>query len=580
MKDIIRLLVLFKPYWRWMALGVLLALLTVLANVALLALSGWFITAMALAGVAGLGMNYFTPAALIRGAALVRTVGRYGERLVTHEATFRLIAQLRVWFYEQLEPLAPAGLAAYRSGDLLSRVRADIDRLDHVYLRLFLPVAVALLATVIFVIFLLWFHPLLAVVEVVLLALAGGLLPWWVNKRGQHSSAQQVHLASELRAALVSDLQGMAELQIYGAAEAHAAEVERLAQALAQQQSILGRLQGLSQAALSLCASLAMWGVLVVAIPLVNTGQLAAPQLAMLALFALASFEAVMPLPLAFQLWGETQAAARRIFSVADQAVPVSDPAKPAPLNPPLHWRLDDVSYCYTAASQAALSAVNLDIPPGKRLALVGATGAGKSTLLSLLLRFQEPSTGTVYLNDQAVQAYAADAVRAHLAVLPQQSHLFNTTISANLRLAKPDASAAELEQMCRIAMIHSTIIAQPAGYETLVGETGLRLSGGQARRVALARALLKPAQCLILDEPTEGLDPESARAVMDNVLAHVTAQGQSLIVITHRLNGLAALDEVVVLDKGRIVQQGAHADLQQQAGVYQHYLEQMRLVE
>ncbi|QTR50350.1 thiol reductant ABC exporter subunit CydC [Candidatus Thiothrix anitrata] len=548
MNDLLRLLRLFKPYWGWAALGMGLSFITLLANVGLMAVSGWFITAMAMAGVAGAAMNYFTPAALIRLAAIVRTAGRYGERLVTHEATFRMLAELRVWFYERIEPLAPAVLEQYRSGDVLSRIRADIDTLNNVYLRLLVPVVVAALATIVFVVALLFYHPLLALLELSLLLVAGVLIPWLMNRLGHEAGQQSVETAAQLRSALVNDLQGMGELLVYGAADAHAAHVQQLSQTLAAQQQTLSRLNGVAQGALGLCANLAMWGMLVLAIPLVRDHTIAPPELAMLALFALASFEAVLPLPLAFQSLGETLAAARRIFSLADQVAAVTEPAHPQAVPERLDFALRELGFRYQPQGDAVLDGLTLNFPQGHKLAIVGVTGAGKSTLTSLLLRFREPSSGELLLAGKPLAHYSGEALRQHIAVVPQQTHLFNTTLRENLLLAKRDATQVELEAVCRTALIHDFITQQPQSYATWVGETGVRLSGGQAKRVAIARALLKPARLLILDEPTEGLDPETATQVMTNILAHVTRNGQSLLLITHRAHGLEAMNSVLHL--------------------------------
>jgi len=577
MSDLLRLLRLFRSYRYWLLAGLLLSFLTLLANVALMALSGWFITAMAVAGAAGVSLNYFTPAALIRGAAIVRTAGRYAERLVTHEATFRLLSELRVWFYRQLEPLAPAGLEAYRSGDLLSRIRADIDTLDHVYLRLLIPVAVALLSALVFTAVLLGYHPLLALAEVTLLLVAGVAVPWLVNRLGSSAGRRKVELASRMRAALVTDVQGMGELLVYGAAESHALQMQALSRELAREQQTLSGLNGLSQAALGLCAGLAMWAMVVIAVPLVLADTLAPPQLAMLALFALASFEAVMPLPLALQTLGEALAAARRIFSLADAQPAVSEPADPIPVPELPAYRLHEVSFRYRPDNPPVLQDVTLALPPGRKLAVVGETGCGKSTLVSLLLRFRDPTGGRVLLNERPLQQYSGEALRGRVAALAQQTHLFNTTILDNLLLARPDADREAVEAACKAALIHAFITQQPDGYDTVTGETGVRLSGGQARRVAIARALLKDAPVLVLDEPTEGLDPETARQLMANVLARVHARRQSLLLITHRLQGLEAMDEILVMAEGRVVESGSHAALMAARSRYRRLYESAR---
>jgi ATP-binding cassette subfamily C protein CydC len=576
MNDLLRLLRLFGPYLPWLLLGILLSLATLLANVALMALSGWFISAMAIAGAAGVSMNYFTPAALIRAAAIVRTAGRYAERLVTHEATFRLLAGLRVWFYRRLEPLAPAGLEDYHSGDLLSRIRADIDTLDNVYLRLLVPAVVALLAGGVLIAVLWHYHPVLARVEGVLLLVAGVGVPWLVNRLGHAAGRRKVEVSAQLRTALVTDVQGMAELLVYGAADEHAIELRSLSQELAQRQQTLSRLNGVSQGALGLCANLAMWGMLVLAVPMVSSQMLAPPELAMLALLALASFEAVMPLPLALQMLGETLAAARRIFSLADSQLPVIEPAEPLPLPQAFTFRFRKVSFRYRAEGPEVLQDISLDLAPGRRLAVVGATGSGKSTLASLLLRFREPTGGTLLLNEHLLQQYSGEAVREQIAVLSQQTHLFNVSIRDNLLLARPDADQDSIEEACKAALIHDFITAQPQGYDTLSGETGIRLSGGQARRVAIARALLKDAPLLILDEPTEGIDPEAARQIMANIMVRLEARRQALLLITHRLQELERMDEILVMADGRVVESGSHQALLAARGQYRRLCHSM----
>jgi ATP-binding cassette subfamily C protein CydC len=576
MNDLLRLLRLFGPYLPWLLLGILLSLATLLANVALMALSGWFISAMAIAGAAGVSMNYFTPAALIRAAAIVRTAGRYAERLVTHEATFRLLAGLRVWFYRRLEPLAPAGLEDYHSGDLLSRIRADIDTLDNVYLRLLVPAVVALLAGGVLIAVLWHYHPVLARVEGVLLLVAGVGVPWLVNRLGHAAGRRKVEVSAQLRTALVTDVQGMAELLVYGAADEHAIELRSLSQELAQRQQTLSRLNGVSQGAQGLCANLAMWGMLVLAVPMVSSQMLAPPELAMLALLALASFEAVMPLPLALQMLGETLAAARRIFSLADSQLPVIEPAEPLPLPQAFTFRFRKVSFRYRAEGPEVLQDISLDLAPGRRLAVVGATGSGKSTLASLLLRFREPTGGTLLLNEHLLQQYSGEAVREQIAVLSQQTHLFNVSIRDNLLLARPDADQDSIEEACKAALIHDFITAQPQGYDTLSGETGIRLSGGQARRVAIARALLKDAPLLILDEPTEGIDPEAARQIMANIMVRLEARRQALLLITHRLQELERMDEILVMADGRVVESGSHQALLAARGQYRRLCHSM----
>jgi ATP-binding cassette subfamily C protein CydC len=577
MNLILRLLQIMRPVRGWLLLGGLIALVTLLANVTLMAISGWFIAAMALAGAAGIGINYFTPAAVIRACAIVRTAGRYGERLVTHEATLRLLSTLRVWFYQRLEPLAPALLEHYRSGDLLSRLRADIDTLDQFYLRLLLPTVVAFISTFVFILFLLWFNPLLALIEAGLLGLAGLLLPLLMSHLAAPTGRRINALTSDLRASLVEDLQGMGELLIDAADMRHAARIDRLSEDLAEAQTRMNRLDGISQGAVGLCANLAMWLITLSAIPMIRAGELPPVQLAMLALFTLASFEAVAPLPAAFQSLGETLAAARRIFHLADTQPTVQDPPNPTTLPRDSTLVMRDLGFTYPKAASPALQRLNLTLPPGGKLALIGPSGSGKTTLLQLLLKFRIPDSGSLSLGGIPYQLLSGEDLRRRMGVATQHNHLFNASIRDNLLLANPQADQAALETACRVAMIHDFITVQPEGYDTQVGELGLRLSGGQVRRLAIARALLKEAPILILDEPTEGLDPDTETVMMDNILRW--SEGRSLLLITHRLRGLHRMDEIVLLYDGDITVRGSHQELLTGSETYRRLYEQQQML-
>ncbi|QGU33065.1 thiol reductant ABC exporter subunit CydC [Thermochromatium tepidum] len=546
---------LFRPYRGWMLFGTLVALLTLLANVALMAAAGWFLTAMATAGAAGVTINYFTPAALIRGSAILRTVGRYGERLINHEATFRLIAGLRVWFYRHLEPLAPARLQQYHSGDLLSRIRADIDALDTLYVRVLIPLAVAGLSLLLFTGFLLFHHPVLALTGLGFWLLAGVGLPLWSQVRGREPGRRIAADEAALRAAVIDGVQGLAELGVYGAAEHQAQRIATLSRDLIAEQGRLSSDQGLTQAGVGLCANLSLWLLLWIAIPLVDDGRLMPPHLAMLALFTLASFESVAPLAPAFQMLGRTQAAARRLFAIVDTKPAVSEPSAPSPRPERFDIEFRDVSFTYPGASRPALSGIRLAVPQGGRVAVIGATGSGKSTLFNLLLRFWTPDAGSIHLGGYDILDFHGDDLRRSIAVVSQHTHLFAASIRENLRIAAPEASQEALESACRVAQIHDFIAGLPEGYDTWVGETGVRLSGGQGRRIAVARALLKDAPILLLDEPTEGLDADTERELMralDTLMV-----GRTVLLITHRPAGLDWVDQVLVLDQGRELARG-----------------------
>lgn len=555
-----RLWRLFGPYRDWMLAGFGLSLVTLIANVTLMATAGWFIASMAVAGASGIAMNYYLPATLIRATAILRTVGRYGERLVTHAATFRLIAKLRVWFYNRLEPLAPARLQQIHSGDVLSRIRSDIDALDNLYTRTLVPLLVAASSLLLFFIFLLNYDWRIALLCITFLLLAGVLIPFWSGRVGRVPGRRVTEVRSSLRVAAIDGIQGLSELLVYGAYRAHADHLDALSRELVAEQDRMRRQAGTAQAATGLMGNLSLWGLLWLAIPMVEEKSLPPADLAMLALFTLASFEAVGPLPNAFHQLAGTLASARRLFEIADAAPAVSEPAGLSPRPSRYDLELIGVGFAYPGAERPALDGVSITLREGQRLGIVGATGSGKSTLFNLLLKFWQPSSGVIRLDGKDLAEYHGEDVRAAMAVVSQRTHLFDATIRDNLLLAAPDASQGAIEAACETAQIHEFIAGLPDGYNTWVGETGVRLSAGQARRIAIARALLKDAPILLLDEPTEGLDGPTERSLIGAI--ERLMRGRSVLLITHRPIGLEAMDEIVLLDQGRIIDRGDYRSL------------------
>lgn len=560
MKDLLRLLALFRPYWRWIAAGIGLSTAVILTNVALLALSGWFITAMALVGLGVGTINYFTPAAGIRALAIVRTAGRYGERLVTHDATLRVLAELRVWFYRHLEPLAPARLQFHRGGDLLSRIRADIDTLDNFYLRVLAPSIAAALSMLLMTAFMALFSVPVALIDLGGLLLAGVVLPLWAQRLGRTPGEHAVGRQADLRAAVADSVRGLGELKIYQASARQAAHVDRLSDDLIAPQRRQARIDGLSSALSGLAGHLSLWLALVLTIPLIAAHNLAGPDLAMIAFFVLASFESVTALPLAFQSLGETLAAARRIFAIVDAAPAVADPAQES--EPPADFgiRFQGLAMRYDRNDAWALNGLDLHVDAGARIGIVGPTGSGKSSLFNVLLRFWAYQHGTLDIGGQPIDHFKGDTVRGWCSVVTQQTHLFNTSIRDNLLVARPDAGPDRLAEALRQAQVYDEIMALPDGMNTIIGEVGTRLSGGQARRVAIARAWLKNAPVLLLDEPTEGLDAGAEQAVLQ-ALEPLMA-GRTTLLITHRPQALRYVEHVVVVHQGSIVERGSPATL------------------
>jgi ATP-binding cassette, subfamily C, bacterial CydC len=546
MKNLWRLLKLYKSYTGWVVLGILLSAITLLANISLMAVSGWFISAMAIAGVAGVSMNYYSPAAIIRAAAIFRTAGRYAERLVTHEATFRFLSALRVWFYTRLEPLVPAALEDVRSGDLLSHIRNDIDTLNNLYIRVIVPVSVAVIAVLLVTWVVSIYSLTMALVVLCFLLLAGLFLPWIISSAGRKPGQSIVERSAQMNTQVVESLQGMAELTVYGALEQNFNLISSTSQSCIDAQKKMGYVSGLAQSGLLLLMNLAQWSVLVLAIPLTLASDISGAELTMLVMLSLAAFESVMPLPEAFRLLGQIQTAAGRLFAILDRSPALSEPVQGAVKPETFDIDFNNVEFRYQAAMPPVLTRLKLSLPAGKKLAVVGPTGAGKSSLIQLLLRFREFQSGRITLGGVALDQYRSEQLCEWIAVVPQQVHLFNSTIRNNLLLAKADATDADLQRVCKIAQLDEFIQQQPDGLETWVGETGIKVSGGQARRIAIARALLRDFECLVLDEPGEGLDTRTERALINGIVSAL--KKQSLILITHSRTGLELMDEVLEL--------------------------------
>jgi thiol reductant ABC exporter CydC subunit len=503
----------------------------------------------------------------VRFFGIARGVFRYLERYVSHQVTFRLLARLRVWLYQSLEPLAPARLMDYKSGDILSRIMADIETLEHFYVRVIAPPLVAALVALLMWFFMSNYDPWLAVTSLAFLALAGIGLPLLTQKLSRGVGRRMIQARSELNVAIVDGIQGVAELLAFGFQEHHQQRVEALSRELAGLQGRMAWIGGLHGAVTGLLMNLATLVVLAVAIPLVTGAKLDGSYLALLILAVMASFEAISSLPSAFQYLESSLESAQRLFEIVDARPVVCDPPTPSPIAGDYGLWVKDVRFQYAADEPPALDGISFRLPEGASLAIVGPSGGGKSTLVNLLLRFWELEEGQITLGGQELRAYRQEDLRRMIGVVSQHTHLFNATVRDNLLVACPDASQADLVRAAQQAQLHEVIQSLPEGYDTWIGEQGLKLSGGQRQRLAIARALLKDAPLLILDEPTANLDSLTERAVMRAV--HTLMVGRTTLIITHRLVGLETVDEVLVLRAGRIVERGPHHDLWQMGGLY-----------
>jgi ATP-binding cassette subfamily C protein CydCD len=562
---LLRLLSFLKGSWSLVALSILLGALTIGASVALMGTSAWLISTAALhPSIAELGVSIVG----VRFFGISRGLFRYLERLVSHNVTFRLLARLRTWFYERLEPLAPARLMEQRAGDLLARVIGDVETLENFYVRVVSPPLTAILVGLFTALFLASFDPRLALSLIGFFLALGLILPALAQTLSCRPAADLVTRRADLHAQLVDGIQGLADLLAYGRAPDRLAQISGTGIAYGQSQKRMALITGMQSGFSTLLTNLGLWTVLILTIPSVTRGELSGVMLAPLALLTLASFEAVTPLPLAAQMWNSAREAARRLFEVVDIEPVISEQLSvSSEQSVSSEVRFENLSFSYPGTNTPALQNVTFELQPGTSTAIVGPSGAGKSTLVSLLLRFWEYSSGDIVLGGESLHGLDPAKVRERCAVVTQNNYFFNTSIRENLRLARPSASLAEMEEAARAAHIHEFIAALPKGYDTFIGEQGTRLSGGERQRLAIARALLKQTPILVLDEPTANLDALTEGQVL-GTLFHVM-RGRTTLLITHRLVGLENVDEILVMEHGRILARGTHRELLAADGLY-----------
>jgi len=553
-----------RPYWWRVLLGVLLGVATVASNVGLLATAAYVISA---AAVVPFLVLLTVPVYLVRLFSVSRAVSRYAERLVSHEVTFRLLAELRTRFFIRLAPLAPTRLLKYRSGDLLVRIVKDVEELQNVYLHSFSPVAVALAVCALASLALFTFDATMAFVALGFLAATGVGVPFLVRALSKGLGRRQLRLRAELDARIVDDVQGVQDILAFGREGRERREISAINSKLGRVQRRMALVTGLQNALGDLMMNLALVAVLIFAIPLVKAGEMDGIFLAFVALVVIGSFEAVAPLGAAFQVLGRSVGAGERLFEITDSEPQVTDPPEPLSLPQDGALALDRVCFRYEEDGSPALRDVSFVLRPGSRVAVVGPSGSGKSTLVGLILRFWDPDSGEIRLGGRDVQEYFQEDLRSRIGVVSQDSHVFNDTVRNNLLLADPEADDASLHRAIREAHLADLVEGLPGGLEGYVGEQGQRLSGGERQRLAVARALLKDAPLLVLDEATANLDTVTERELLGTI--RELMRGRTTLQTTHRLVEMETMDEILVLDEGRVVERGTHENLVRRNGPY-----------
>ncbi|WP_288505579.1 cysteine/glutathione ABC transporter ATP-binding protein/permease CydC [uncultured Haemophilus sp.] len=576
MRALLPFLRLFKFAKLPLFLGLVLMIIGLASSIGLLTTSGWFLAATAIAGLGTL-FNFFYPSASVRGLAISRTLFRYFEKLVTHDATFRILAKLRVQVFEKIIPLSPAVLNRYRNSDLLNRLVSDVDTLDSLYLRLIAPFITAIFVILAMCIGLSFVNVPLALGLGVSLLLLVFVIPTVFYQLGKKFGDKLVHSRALYRTQFLEFIQAQAELLLFNAEDKlkdNMAKTEANWQADQQKEA---NLSGFSTA-----LSLFLNGLIIAAM-LWFSSQVEFGndeyRMAFIALFtfaALASFEILMPLGSAFLHIGQVIASAERVTDIIEQQPLVAFNGKAEfDQNATTLIEAKDLSFTYPERQNRALEKLNLTIQKAKKVAILGKTGSGKSTLLQLLVRNYDANQGELFLAGKPIADYAEDTLRSQFCFLTQRVHVFSDTLRQNLQFASavniPDEKMIEVLNQVGLGKL----LEQEQGLDIWLGDGGRPLSGGEQRRLGLARILLNDAPILLLDEPTEGLDRETERQILRLILAH--AENKTLIMVTHRLTAIEQFDELYVIDEAKLIEKGTYAELLQlEKGFFKQLVERV----
>jgi ATP-binding cassette, subfamily C, bacterial CydC len=566
MRDLLPYLKLYKKHWFGLSLGMLLAFATLSASIGLLTLSGWFISASAVAGltIARETFNYMLPGGGVRGLAMSRTAGRWGERVVSHNATFKLLTDLRIFFFKKLAPLIPGRISNLRDADLLNRLVADVDAMDHVYLRLVSPVTVGVFGIFFLTLFLMWFDSSLGLILGSILLIMLLVWPILFYKLGKRNGGELTQNKADLRVTTLDWIEGYSELTLFGAEERYRNAILETQRKLMANQFVNANLTGMASAALMLFNGLTLVLMLWLAADGVG-GNAPDPFIALMAFATMASFELLMPIAGAFQHLGQTLSSARRLNEVILSEPEVQFAEEKLDINKPLDITFSNVTFNYPDSERSVLNAIDLTIPATHKVAIVGQTGSGKSTLIQLLTRYWDPKKGYISIAGIELTQWNESQLRESISVVSQRVDILNGTLRDNLLIARPEATDDHLANILRDVGLEKLL--ENNALDSWLGDGGRQLSGGEKRRIGIARAILHDAPILLLDEPTEGLDKQTEHSIMTLFEKHF--EGKTVIFITHRLIGLESMDSIVLIEQGEIVEHGSHEKLLNEAGRY-----------
>lgn len=572
-KTLSPFLALYRRHSGRIALGITLAIITLLASIGLLSLSGWFLAGTAIAGLAAVYFNYMLPAAGVRGSAIIRTAGRYAERLVSHDTTFRILAQLRVFTFSRLLPLTPGAISQFRQAELLNRLVADVDTLDHLYLRLLSPIISGFIAIVIVTFGLAFIDSQLALLLGGILSVLIIITPLLFYFRGKSIGIALTQLRSQYRHQLTAWLQGQAELVIFNALPRFRHKLDDIEQQWLTTQKKQASLAGLSMSFIILMSGLTSVLILWLASDSVGGNSNPGPLTALFVFASLAAFETLAPIGGAFLHLGQVVASAKRVNELLAQKPDVVFTQEESMTPEQVSIQLNNVSFTYPNQPLSTLDNISLSIDANQHIAILGKTGCGKSTLLQLLTRAWDSSQGTILFNGQPIQQYDEYTLRQMMAVVPQRIHIFSDTLRHNLNLANLTQDDDQLiDMLSKVGLSHLLV---DEGLDLWLGEGGRQLSGGEQRRIGIARALLHKAPLILMDEPTEGLDYQTEQQIFQ--LLATNSQGRTLIIVTHRLSNLADMDNIVIMDNGKIIETGSHEQLLKENGYYSRFVQGMQ---
>ena len=567
-KIFFRLIKLASEYKFWMLSAIFVGFLTVGSSIGLMMTSAYIISKAALhPSIAELQVGIVG----VRFFGIARGVFRYIERYISHETTFKLLAKFRVWFYDSVVPLFPSKILKFKSGDLLTRAVNDVENLEHIFVRVIAPPFTALFVMLLIMFLLADYNFIYAIVVLFFFVISGIGVPLLTYRLSKRNGSAIIQLNAKLNELSIDQTQGMGELLLFNQADNFKTELEETQNNLLKLQRKHALIGGLNEALIGLIMSLSVFTILNFAIPHVSEGLLDGVYLSVLVLGVMASFEALFPLPTTVQFWDESIKSAGRLFEITD--VNTNDTNKNGSASIPQKHSIifDRVKFGYSRDT-LLYDDLNLTIPERSFTAIVGASGAGKTTIVNLLNKFWEYQAGKILIGNIELKDIPRAELVKLISVLPQKTHLFNLSVKENIRFAKPDSTDEEIIEAAKKANIHNFILSLPDKYNELVGEQGLKLSGGERRRIALARAFLKNSPIFICDEPTADLDTINEKEIMQTLYEY--AETKTVLIITHKLFHLENADCIFVMQNGKIIESGKHSELISKRGYYYKMLE------